>query len=95
MNSQEKPLEQGIPLKEVPNYLPRRNSKKIHKSTVFRWATKGVRGRMLETHLVGGIRYTTVKSIMKFLGASCDETVEKQQLRHLMALKKRIQSRSN
>lgn len=94
MNIQDLPAEHGIPLKEVPYYLPRRNSKKIHKSTVFRWATKGVRGRILETHLVGGIRYTTAKSIMKFMGAACDETVDKQQLRHLIALKNRNRTRS-
>ena len=58
--------EQGIPLSEVPRHLPNRNGKKIHYSTIYRWATKGARGRILETALIGGVRYTTVEALHRF-----------------------------
>ncbi len=61
--------EQAIPLSEVPRYVPKRRGKKVHYSTVYRWATKGARGRPLETVLIGGIRYTTVEEVLRFLAA--------------------------
>ena len=56
-----------IALSEVPQHLPKRNGKKVHYSTVYRWATKGARGRILDTELVGGIRYTTVSALQEFI----------------------------
>jgi hypothetical protein len=61
--------EQAIPLSEVPHYVPKRRGKKVHYSTVFRWATKGVRGRVLATALSGGLRYTTIEEVHRFLSA--------------------------
>jgi hypothetical protein len=61
--------EQAIPLAEVPRYVPKRRGKKVHYSTVYRWATKGARGRTLETILSGGLRYTTVEAVRRFLAA--------------------------
>ena len=55
-------------LAEVPNYLPQRHGKKAHYSTIFRWVTKGARGRVLESTLVGGVRYTTQEALGRFLG---------------------------
>jgi hypothetical protein len=60
------PTDEYISLKEVPNYLPKRNGKKVHYSTVYRWATKGVRGQVLQTELIGGILYTTTGALLKF-----------------------------
>ena len=60
-------LANAIPLTEVPNFLPRRRGKKTHYSTVYRWATKGARGRILETKLVGGILYTTQEALQRFM----------------------------
>jgi hypothetical protein len=60
--------ESPLTLKEVADYLPMRRGRKIHYSTIFRWATKGTRGRILETTLVGGIRYTTIEALERFLG---------------------------
>ena len=60
--------ESSLTLKEVADYLPMRRGRKIHYSTIFRWATKGTRGRVLETTLVGGIRYTTIEALERFLG---------------------------
>ena len=59
--------ETGLPLREVPNWIPKRHGKKVHYSTVYRWATKGARGRVLESVFIGGVRYTTIESIERFL----------------------------
>lgn len=56
-----------ITLQEVVNYLPRRRGRKIHYSTVFRWVTKGARGRVLRSILVGGVRFTSVEALEQFL----------------------------
>ncbi len=56
-----------IRLRNVPDVL--RNivmGRKIHSSTVHRWASKGVRGIVLETVSVGGIKYTTKEAIRRF-----------------------------
>ena len=68
--------EQPITIADVANHVPRRNDKKVHYSTVFRWATKGARGRILESSMVGGIRYTTVEAGKRFMAA--DPTSRKQ-----------------
>ena len=62
--------EQPITLSQVPIYVPRRGGKKVHSSTVYRWATKGARGRVLESVMVGGIRYTTIEAVRRFLSAN-------------------------
>lgn len=61
--------ERAIPLSDVPAYVPKRRGKKVHYCTVYRWATKGVRGRVLETAFIGGLRYTTVEAVRRFLMA--------------------------
>ena len=61
------PTEQLIALREVPLHLPRRRGKKVHYSTIFRWATKGAHGRILESKLIGGVRYTTRAALHRFL----------------------------
>ncbi len=62
--------EQSITLSQVPIHVPKRGGKKVHSSTVYRWATKGVRGRILESVMVGGIRYTTIEAVRRFLTAN-------------------------
>jgi L-asparaginase/Glu-tRNA(Gln) amidotransferase subunit D len=62
--------EQSITLAQVPIHVPRRGGKKVHSSTVYRWATKGARGRVLESVMVGGIRYTTIEAVRRFLNAN-------------------------
>lgn len=56
-----------LALTEVPNFLPRRRGRKVHYSTVFRWATKGARGKVLQSQLIGGIRYTSIAALNRFL----------------------------
>lgn len=61
--------ESAITLAEVPSHIPKRKGRKVHYSTVYRWVTKGARGRRLESLLVGGVRYTTVEALGRFLHA--------------------------
>lgn len=58
--------ESPVQLSDVPKLLPKRNGKKVHYSTVYRWVTKGTRGRILESMLVGGVRYTTIAALNRF-----------------------------
>lgn len=55
-----------VSLKEASKHLPKRNGKRTHYSTVFRWATKGARGRKLESVLIGGMRYTSIEAFDRF-----------------------------
>lgn len=57
-----------IPLSKVPEHLPYRLSgKKLHISTIYRWASpRGLRGVRLETAQIGGSRYTSVEALMRF-----------------------------
>jgi hypothetical protein len=61
-------LESLIPLREVPNHLPRRRGRKVHMSTIYRWCKKGVHGVRLDTVRVGGITYTHDQALQRFLG---------------------------
>lgn len=57
-----------IPLKEVPRLIPyRKNGKPVHISTVWRWASRGVRGCRLKTWKLGGATCTTKKAIDQFI----------------------------
>lgn len=62
--------EHPITLSLVPIHVPGRRGKKVHSSSVYRWATKGARGRVLESVMVGGIRYTTIEAVRRFLTAN-------------------------
>ncbi len=42
MNRQQFARETPLVFSDVPKRLPKRNGKKVHYSTVYRWATKGV-----------------------------------------------------
>lgn len=68
--------EQLISLSETPDYLPRRRGKKVHISTIYRWVFKGARGKQLESVLLGGIRYTSLEAIQRFLGDPPDSLLE-------------------
>lgn len=61
--------ERMFPLNEAVEYLPKRSGKKVHYSTLYRWSTRGARGRTLETWMVGGVRYTTVEALERFIDA--------------------------
>lgn len=61
--------EQLVRLTDVPKLscLPlRRKGKQLAVSTVFRWATRGLNGRVLESLKVGGQRCTSLEALGRF-----------------------------
>ncbi|MCB0311329.1 MAG: DUF1580 domain-containing protein [Bdellovibrionales bacterium] len=86
-NALELQKETLISFTDVPKLLPKRRGKKVHYSTIYRWATKGARGRILESQLIGGIRYTSIPALNRFLGTTTvqeGENHEAAALRRLM-----------
>jgi hypothetical protein len=70
--------EKLVPLRDVPSlpFIPsRRQGKKLNKTTVFRWASKGTRGRRLETVWVGAERCTSMEALKKFFAAGTEDVV--------------------
>jgi hypothetical protein len=59
----ENPIPLAVAARLVP---PRRNGKRTHISTLYRWATVGVRGVVLETLQVGGSRCTSREALQRF-----------------------------
>lgn len=59
------------PLGEVPllDWVPPRHGRRIHKSTLFRWGQRGLRGVVLETVQVGGTRCTSQSALWRFFAA--------------------------
>lgn len=54
--------------KDVPKILPRdRNGKKVHQSTLRRWATIGRGGHRLPVLRISGSLYTTREALFEFL----------------------------
>lgn len=45
------------------------NREDVHLSTVWRWATRGVRGVVLESFRIGGRRFTTEEAFVRFTSA--------------------------
>jgi hypothetical protein len=56
-------LTDAIPLAKAASLFPARP----HAATVFRWATKGVRGVRLDSWFIGGTRHTSPAAIERFL----------------------------
>lgn len=59
--------ERLITLREVPNILPKRRGKRTHICSVYRWVSRGVRGRKLEVLACGGVFYTSHEALDRFL----------------------------
>ena len=56
------------PLREYSGRLPSsRPGKRLNPSTLFRWASQGVRGQVLETRLLGGTRVTCDAWVHEFM----------------------------
>ena len=56
-----------ISLTEAAKTVPRRRrGRKTHLSTIYRWATVGVRGVVLETLQCGGSRVTSREALQRF-----------------------------
>jgi hypothetical protein len=57
-----------VPLGEAGHYLPHRgDGRALHRSTLQRWTRRGICGVRLETLRVGGIVYTSVEALGRFL----------------------------
>ena len=54
-------------LSDVPRHLPPgRAGKRLHCSTVFRWAQRGLRGIKLESIRIGGALHTSEQALQRF-----------------------------
>ena len=59
--------EHVLTLAETAKILPRRRAgRKVHISTIYRWATRGLRGIRLETVQIGGTACTTREALQRF-----------------------------
>jgi hypothetical protein len=59
--------EHVISLADAADSLPRRRrGRKTHVSTLYRWATVGCRGIVLETIQIGGTRCTSKQGLQRF-----------------------------
>jgi hypothetical protein len=62
----------------------RRPGQPVHRSVLERWRTRGIRGIVLETALIGGTRVTTEQAIERFIerlntpGADSDSITPRQ-----------------
>jgi hypothetical protein len=72
-------IEEGpMPLSALPKKLPvGRSGKRLHLSTIWRWASRGIRNGeraiRLETFSVGGDRFTSWPAVERFLAALNDD----------------------
>lgn len=76
--------QEGMSYAQAATFVPRRNGKRVHASTVMRWANDGVRGPngervRLATLRVGGRRLVTLAALEQFLAtlnADSDDSTE-------------------
>ena len=59
---------QGMPLSLVPAWVEQHAGFRPNRSTVFRWKTRGCRGRKLATFRAGGRVCTTIEALLEFFG---------------------------
>ena len=71
-----------VPLEEVPSLLPLRRGRKTHISTIFRWASRGVNGHVLQTVRMGGTKATTRQWLMEFFHALREPKAPAEQPHH-------------
>ena len=75
--------EQLLAISDVPDFLPRRRKKKIHISTVYRWLLKGARGKILESVMIGGIRYTSQEALRRFMNTEMSDLLDNHRLNRI------------
>ena len=60
-------VEQSFSLTCAATTVPRRRGgKKTHPSTIFRWASRGLKGVVLETIQIGGTKCTSMEALNRF-----------------------------
>ena len=62
---------------KVPEWCEENVDFKPNRSTVFRWTTRGAKGRKLRTFNAGGRKGTTVEWLMEFFGSDDQADTEK------------------
>jgi hypothetical protein len=55
-----------LPFSEVADWVESHTGVRPSRTTLFRWRTRGSRGRKLATYRVGGRRVTTVEALIEF-----------------------------
>lgn len=61
--------EQLIRISDVPklkNFPPGRSAERVHVATMYRWASRGLRGVTLETLNIGETRCTSLETLQRF-----------------------------
>lgn len=58
--------ETTLPLSQVPAWIEEHAGFRPNRSTIFRWKTRGCRGRKLRTYRIGGRVCTTVEALLEF-----------------------------
>lgn len=66
-----------IALRDAVDVLPHRSGRKIHISTVYRWVLKGARGKVLESVIIGGVRYTSMEALSRFISTDNKDPLER------------------
>lgn len=67
--------EHVVNLSDATRHLPKRpGGKKPHVATLYRWATRGLRGIRLETIRVGGTLCTSLEALQRFCERLSDGT---------------------
>ena len=59
--------ENFVTLREATDAIPMRHGNRVHKTTVQRWASHGIRGVRLEVTRVGGRCLTSHEAVTRFL----------------------------
>lgn len=78
-------------IQDIPDILPARaDGKRTHPATVWRWVTRGVRGRKLATQMIGGRRFITGQALLEFLGGGEKLRPETSRAVRVAAARKRL-----
>lgn len=61
--------EELIGIEEVSQYVPKKNGKRLHLATAYRWVNRGINGIRLESVLCGRRMCTSREAIRRFFVA--------------------------
>jgi len=70
------PHEELVTLADAVQLVPRTGGKRVHFSTLWRWALRGVRGHRLEHVRVGRTICTSREALNRFFHALADQPAE-------------------
>lgn len=61
--------EELVLVREVPGLLPKKNGRKKHLASIYRWLSRGLVGVRLESVYIGGEQYTSKQALDRFFYA--------------------------